>query len=194
MATKTLRPTKAILNLLNEYELRLYKEGYFPEVNYNDNKVVGDSVTITSFNYFERIDVSKLLFKCLHLNMVCAGIQYGAFTRKSSKSFLSSVTNLLSAMTPVDSSYLKKPAKVICPDLKLWGIEDKFNFRCGRLSQYEYMPNVFDVQIDEENGYAGETGSAYIWEVAMINVGGTWRPFHLSEKEKNERSLILQKI
>jgi hypothetical protein len=185
----TLHPTQKIMNLLNDYELNLYKEGFFPEVNYRQSPE--DGFRVTSFNLFERQDVSRLLFRCLNFNLVRMGIQYGAFTRKSSASFLSGVKEVLKQMQPIDSSYVKRPAKLICPNLKLWGIGDKFRFRFGRLAQYEYMENIIDVSIDEENGYFAETGSAYIWEIAMIqDSSNLWRPFHLSEEEKADRKEI----
>ena len=46
---------------------------------------------------------------------------------------------------------------------------------------------IFDVAIDGENGYFEETGSAYIWEIAMIEDGSVWRPFHLSKEEKQTK-------
>ena len=52
-----LHPSKAILKALDSQEQELYKQGFFPEVNFQK----GDFGY--SFNLFEKMDVGKLLFK-----------------------------------------------------------------------------------------------------------------------------------
>jgi hypothetical protein len=191
MSTKmiTMHPSKAILNALNDHEISLYKQGFFPEVNYQENKKCG--FNSTSFNLFERQDVSRLLFKCLNFSMIKAGIEYGAFSRKHGDKFIAEIkSQIIDQMKPVISNWMMR---VECQGhpIKLWGIEDKFSFREGTISEKIYMDDIiWDFACEETNGYFAETGSAYIWEIAMIEIGSVWRPFHLSVEEKEMKKKI----
>jgi len=179
-----LHPSKALLNVLNAYEVNLYKQGYFPEVNYSDGNDGG--FKCYSFNLYEKMDVGKLLFKCLDFTMIHMGIEYGAFTRKHGDKFIEEIKNqIFSYMEPANSTFLKTSA---CEgrEVKLWGIEDKWNFREGKIVEKIYMDNIiFDVEVFDTNGNFNETGSAYIWEIAMIETSNhVWKPFHLSTEEE----------
>jgi hypothetical protein len=130
------------------------------------------------------MEVGKLLFKCLDFNMVHEGIEYGAFSRQHGDKFISTIkSKIFDNMSPINSTFLKTKD---CQgkEIKLWGIEDKWNFREGKIVEKIYMDdNIFDVEVYDTNGNFNETGSAYIWEIAMIE-NGIWRPFHLSTEEK----------
>ena len=174
-----LHPSKAICEALNQHEIDLYEAGFFPEVGFSSNS------GCTSFSLFERLDKSKLIFRCLDLSMRKAGIEYGAFTRKHGDKFIQMIkSEILDNIKPVSSEILKSKQCVGYP-IKLWGIEDKFSFREGTISGEIYMDGIiWDFACEESNGYFAETGSAYIWEIAMIEISSIWRPFHLTEEEK----------
>lgn len=176
-----LHPSKALLRALDIYELELYSKGYFPEVHYERSE------GCTSFHLFERMEVTKLLFKCLDLNMREAGIEYGAFSRKHGDKFIAAVSAKFLSSLPATSERITGKSCVGFP-VKLWGIEDKYNFRVGTIAEQIYMDGIiFDVSVTDENGYDAETGSAYIWEIAMIKpslMTDVWVPFHLSPEEK----------
>ena len=179
-----LHPSKALMKALDIYELELYAQGYFPEVNYQ--KYDGG----TSFLLFERMEVTRLLFKCLDLNMREAGIEYGAFSRKHGDKFIAEIKSKFLSSAPATSERIDGKSCVGFP-VRLWGIEDKYDFRIGTIAEEIYMEGViFDVSISEENGYFGETGSAYIWEIAMVKPSEIWLPFHLSKEEKEAKKLI----
>ena len=186
----TLRPSKALLNALNEHEVSLFEKGFFPEVNYSH------SGWCTSFNLFEKMASGKILFKCLNISMTNNGIELGAFSRKHGDKFIADIKKqILDPMIPFTSADLKNKS---CEGklIKLWGIEDEWNFREGKIVEKIYMDGIiFDVEVFDTNGNSNETGSAYIWEIAMIQDsngygGNVWKPFQLSAEEKATRKEI----
>ena len=185
-----IRPSKALLNALNSHEVSLFKQGFFPEVNYQESQ------GCTSFNLYEKMASGKILFKCLDFSMINNGIELGAFSRKHGDKFISDIKKqILDPMIPFTSDFLKNSS---CKGkwIKLWGIEDKWNFREGKIVEKIYMDGIiFDVEVFDTNGNFNETGSAYIWEIAMIQDsngygGNVWKPFHLSVEEKAIRKEI----
>lgn len=165
---------KTVDNFCNEQAMLSCEAGNYPKADFSRSKGV------VSFSMFDFFDVVNLYIACYHRELPKAGILEGIYTKKREGSLLPILKEIASKVIVAKSCDLQIGQKIELTPIR--NISNKP--RTAVVVESIYQPGIFDVLIDRKNGYEDDQGSAYVWEIRILEVNGVWRPFDLTPEER----------
>ncbi len=146
----------------------------FSQVNYKSTG--GNGYSLSLYDY---VEVSSLFFACYHRELIKHGILDGLFTKSREAKLLPILQKLSETVIPASTTDIKVGQQML-----LAPIDSRYR-RTITVTEGIYMDDcIFDVQVAQKDGYFDDEGSVYIWEIHCMEVNGVWRPFDMTDKER----------